>query len=444
MQTHSLDATDDTNGKRTLLAHALAALNLAGLDAAAAKSVFVPGRIEFLGKHTDYCGGRSLLCAVERGICFTYVPRRDLVVRVLHPQTRSQIEFTLSEDLAPVAGHWSNYLMTVARRVARNFPGTLHGVDLAIHGDLPWAAGLSSSSALIVGTFMVLSDVNGLPQRPEYQQCIRSREDLAGYLGAVENGAGFTSGGVMLAGDRGVGTLGGSQDHTAIVCSASGELRQFGFCPVHFEGSAPMPPGYCFVVANCGVIAEKTGAARSAYNRNPLAVRLLLQTWNDATGRDDPSLAAAIRSDLPAVHQMRDLARSAPAGDVAPEALTGRLDQFIAESERIIPATAAALRAGDLGGVGRLVNESQELAERSLGNQVPQTIFLAAAARQAGAVAASAFGAGFGGSVWALVRAADADEFRKEWLGRYRQEFPVESENALAFVTAAGAPAAEY
>ena len=29
---------------------------------------YVPGRIEVLGKHTDYAGGRSLLCALERGI----------------------------------------------------------------------------------------------------------------------------------------------------------------------------------------------------------------------------------------------------------------------------------------------------------------------------------------------------------------------------------------
>ena len=30
-------------------------------------SIWVPGRIEVLGKHTDYAGGRSLVCALERG-----------------------------------------------------------------------------------------------------------------------------------------------------------------------------------------------------------------------------------------------------------------------------------------------------------------------------------------------------------------------------------------
>ena len=29
---------------------------------------YVPGRVELLGKHTDYAGGRSLTCAIDRGI----------------------------------------------------------------------------------------------------------------------------------------------------------------------------------------------------------------------------------------------------------------------------------------------------------------------------------------------------------------------------------------
>ena len=43
---------------------------------------FVPGRIEFLGKHTDYAGGRSLICTVERGFCVVATPRGDDVIRI--------------------------------------------------------------------------------------------------------------------------------------------------------------------------------------------------------------------------------------------------------------------------------------------------------------------------------------------------------------------------
>ena len=46
---------------------------------------------------------------------------------------------------------------------------------------------------------------------------------------------------------------------------------------------------------------------------------------------------------------------------------------------------------------------SQAEAETLLGNQVPETIALARAARELGAFAVVRFGAGFGGSVWALV-----------------------------------------
>ena len=41
-----------------------------------ARAWWVPGRIEVLGKHTDYGGGRSLLTTVERGFHVLATPRR--------------------------------------------------------------------------------------------------------------------------------------------------------------------------------------------------------------------------------------------------------------------------------------------------------------------------------------------------------------------------------
>ena len=64
-----------------------------------------------------------------------------------------------------------------------------------------------------------------------------------------------------------------------------------------------------------------------------------------------------------------------------------------------------------------------------------------AAARENGAVAASAFGAGFGGSVWAMVEAAQADSFLTAWADAYRRKFPQSAESSTFFLTAAG-PAA--
>ncbi len=36
---------------------------------------WVPGRIEVFGKHTDYAGGRTLVCPVPRGFAVVAAPR---------------------------------------------------------------------------------------------------------------------------------------------------------------------------------------------------------------------------------------------------------------------------------------------------------------------------------------------------------------------------------
>src|SRR5699024_6978238 len=91
---------------------------------------------------------------------------------------------------------------------------------------------------------------------------------------------------------------------------------------------------------------------------------------------------------------------------------------FLLESAVLVPRAHAALRDGDLDAFAAATTLSQQLAETHLRNQVPQTVELVRSAAQLGARTASAFGAGFGGSVWALVPTADADGFAAEWRGR--------------------------
>jgi len=59
-----------------------AALAQDGVTAGRARAYWIPGRLEFVGKHTDYAGGRSLCCAIERGICLLAAPRTDCRLRV--------------------------------------------------------------------------------------------------------------------------------------------------------------------------------------------------------------------------------------------------------------------------------------------------------------------------------------------------------------------------
>ena len=130
-----------------------------------------------------------------------------------------------------------------------------------------------------------------------------------------------------------------------------------------------------------------------------------------------------------------------PSGDTPADPLRRRLDHFRLENDRVIPAAVRALERADLEAFGRAVDESQTGAEQLLGNQVPETITLTRVAREQGAAAASAFGAGFGGSVWALVESDAATDFTARWQRRYREAVPPQiSDLAVFFPTAAGPP----
>ncbi|MEP7381623.1 MAG: galactokinase family protein [Gemmatimonadota bacterium] len=425
--------------KAAMLAHCDRALDTLG-SSDHRWSVWVPGRIEMLGKHTDYAGGRSLLCTVERGFAVRVALRTDAGIRAVDVTTSSVCETALDPSAGAPEGTWGNYVATVARRLARNFPSARCGVDLAFTSDLPIAAGMSSSSALMIAVFVALAKSNDLRSSEEFRRAIFSREELASYLGTVENGESFRT----LEGDAGVGTFGGSQDHTAIMCAESGHVVQYSFSPVRREAAYALPAAYTFVVGACGVLAEKTAGAREGYNRAAHLVRHLVAAWNVHTGRNDPTLADAVRSAEDAPDQLRRLATASATPAFPALALGNRLEQFLLESFVLIPHAAAILARGAIPELGPVVDRSQEAAERWLGNQIPETVSLARQARNYGAIAASSFGAGFGGSVWALVPVSEAEAFAQAWAERYSAEFPEAAARAVFFVSPAGAGANQF
>ncbi len=210
---------------------------------------------------------------------------------------------------------------------------------------------------------------------------------------------------------------------------------------MRLEGVVAVPAGWSFAVAVSGVQAAKTGTVRAAYNRTALLAAAAARCWRRASGRDDPHLGAAVAATSVA-EVRRALFGCSDSGFTAGE-LAERFEQFQEESERIVPAASAALAAGDLDRFGRLAERSQLLAEANLHNQVAETIWLARAARRLGAVASSAFGAGWGGSVWALVRTPACEQFLADWRLGFDEAFPERRQAARFFTTAAAAGARE-
>lgn len=378
---------------------------------------FVSGRIEFLGKHTDYCGGNSIICAIEKGLFIKVSPNETNKFKLINEDTKEVIEFNRDGSLVKNDNNWSKYPQTVIERVSRNFTSKkLIGCNLLFRSDLPQAAGLSSSSALIIATFVALSNVNNLSDFSEYQQNIKSQEDLANYLGCLENGQNFGE----LKGENGVGTFGGSQDQTAIICCKVNQLSQFSFCPVERKADLFLPEDYVFVVGVSGVVAEKIGSAKDKYNRLSLLSKEIVNKFDSHL-----SLSQVIEK-----YGFEDVKAKLESKE-----LIDRLTQFYVENFDIIRKVSALLKQGNLAAIGELIDLSHRNADELLGNQTVETNFLQKTAREICATAASAFGAGFGGSVYALVKKNEAEKFMSEWQNIYHKSFPLYQTKSSFFIT---------
>jgi galactokinase len=246
-----------------------------------------------------------------------------------------------------------------------------------------------------------------------------SNEAIAGYLAAVESGASFG----RLAGTTGVGTHGGSEDHTAILAGRPGMLSEYRYAPVRHVSDVRLPVEWSCVVATSGVHADKIGSARDRFNRAAAAVRALVDVWHRTTGDRPASLAAALMSAPDAAARLAAAVPRTPVPGFSADDLSRRLSHFLREDPRV-PDASRAVAAGDAPALDALARDSQADAETLLGNQVPETIALVREARAAGAFAASSFGAGFGGSVWAMVPSAEVHRFGPAWVEGYKAQHP--------------------
>lgn len=127
-------------------------------------TVQAPGRVNLIGEHTDYNDGFVLPCAINYGTVISGHKRTDKLIRVIAVDyDNQQDEFWLD---SPIEKHpqyqWANYVRGVVKYL-QNFTNTFYGVDLAISGNVPQGAGLSSSASLEVAIGKMFQVLNNLP-----------------------------------------------------------------------------------------------------------------------------------------------------------------------------------------------------------------------------------------------------------------------------------------
>src|SRR5436190_13692843 len=122
-----------------------------------------PGRVNFIGEHTDYNDGFVLPMAIERYTVIAGAPSPAGESRIKLRSTAEDAPAVIDLALPPKPGNkgvWFNYpLGVIAGFLARGVnPG---GFDALIHSTVPVGSGLSSSAALEVSTATLLEIISG-------------------------------------------------------------------------------------------------------------------------------------------------------------------------------------------------------------------------------------------------------------------------------------------
>ena len=350
------------------------------------QTVAAPGRVNLIGEHIDYHGLPVLPMALRRSIRVAWRARTDRRIRAASSERYGVREFVWTANLLPAAaGDWGNYLRAAAQAVSRKW-GAGVGVDAAIVSDLPAAAGLSSSSALIVAFTLALLGANRIH---------------AGFEDLMD---------VLPEGEQFVGTRGGGMDHAASLASLAGCASLIGFAPLYVR-PIPIPEGWSFLVAHSLHSAEKSGVLSDQYNARRTAGAAALSDFNFA------SYSEAISAE--AIQGRTSNQPFAPQAVSAADRMKHDCFLHVTSEALRVQQAVAAIERDDPGAFGRLLLESHASLRDRLKVSCPALDQLVTAAIGSGALGARLTGAGFGGCAVILCRRSDRPAVRAGLISRF-------------------------
>jgi galactokinase len=339
-----------------------------------------PGRVNIIGEHTDYNEGFVLPTPIGSCVWVAARKRMDSEFRLYAYDYGEKHSFTLGKQVFSEKKRWANYVMGVVDVLQRK-GYHLGGAELAIKGDVPQSAGLSSSAALEVATARALKRLFDLEIGPI---------ELA-YVGkSAENDFIGLQSGIM---DQFCASLGRHGQALLIDCRHN-EHRNI-----------KMPFDYTLVAIHTGI---KRKVESSAYNERVKQCR------------EGVKALKQIRSEIKSLRDvnMNDLREVE--GKI-PDLIYRRCRHVVTENARVLSAVES-IETNHSAKLGSLIYESHISLRDDYGVSCPELDTLVEIARGTGYVlGARLTGAGFGGCTINLVSKHNLKEFIEEVPLRYRE-----------------------
>lgn len=328
------------------------------------------GRINVIGEHVDYCGGKVFPAALNLR-CNVYGKKTGRkVIRMAFRGIDGVVEIETDKLGSYKDLKIGNYQAGVAYFLQKKGVEIV-GCDLFYDCTVPFGSGLSSSAAIEVATAVALSEYAGVKY---------DKVDLALLSQKAENEYAGVNCGIM---DQFASAM-GKKDHAVLLDCATLEYEY-----------VPLKLGeYCLVVANCN---KPHNLVESKYNVRRQEVETALKL---------------IQSVLPVKH----LAEVSPKQFAEVKYLLSgvvakRAEHVVMECDRVKRAVEA-LKAGDLVELGSLLNESHYSLSTLYEVTGKELDTLSALARkESECLGSRMIGAGFGGCTISIVKKSAVDGF---------------------------------
>lgn len=335
-----------------------------------------PGRINLIGEHTDYNGGYVFPGAVQYCIGAVLRPSGSRRVRLYAADLDMECTFDLDGGESPDSVHMRYVYGVVCEMMARGVE--VDGFDAVYGGDVPIAAGMSSSAALECCFAMALNEMYGGTLSPM---------ELARVGQATEHNY--------------VGVKCGIMDQFIAMHGRAGHLVRLDCRSGEFEYYPWKPEGYRLVLVNSCVKHELVG---SPYNERRESCERVARAAGCATLREcSPAQLEALRPQLDETDYRRA--------------------RFVLGEEERVLAVCDALKRDDYEEVGKQMYQTHGGLSRDYEVSCVELDFLVQEAWLCGVTGSRLMGGGFGGCTINLVREERYEAFIAAVQRRYHDQF---------------------
>jgi galactokinase len=359
------------------------------------RTFFSPGRVNLIGEHTDYNGGNVFPCALSFGTYGVISLRYDKIVRMYSSnfEDLGVIEFNLDDIKYEKSHDWVNYPKGVIDVMKKHGYDINKGFDVAIYGNIPNGAGLSSSASLELLMAVMMDKLFGLNI---------DRVDLVKFSQEAENKFVGVNCGIMDQFAIGMG-----KENNAILLDCN--TLKYNYCPVELKNEI-------LVIANTN---KRRGLADSKYNERRSECEKALEELKTKL-----SINSLGELSIEEFENNKDLIDS--------EIRIKRAKHAVYENQRTLMAKEA-LEKNDLITFGKLMNESHiSLRDDYEVTGIELDTLVELAWNHEATIGARMTGAGFGGCTVALINKDSVEDFIEKVGQGYKEKIGYEASFYIA------------